>query len=114
MFSLWDCLAKTALVWRQQAGKPKLELKALAGLACVISGVFLSLQVLGQLVEIPSVGGLCLGMLKAVCLHAPIMQSLLVRYGFHVTRADMGWMSRQQGALSLGWTAGLKGAAPQH
>ena len=42
MFSLWDHLAKTALLWKQGEGKPKVELKALAGLACEVVGCFFS------------------------------------------------------------------------
>lgn len=55
---------------------PKPKLKTLVGLAYVIHGVFSSLEVLGQLVAIPSVGGLCDGILKAVCLHMSMLPSL--------------------------------------
>ena len=56
--------------------EPKPELKTLVGLACVIYGVFSSLGAWGQLVEMPSVGGLCCGILKAVCSQVPVFQSL--------------------------------------
>jgi len=52
--------------------------------------------------------------LKAVCWHVPIVPSLLFKYGFHIPRVDMGWTSRQPGALSTGWTAGPEGAALRH
>ena len=43
MFSFWDRLAKTILIWNQQAEKPKPEFKTLVSLAYVIHGVFPSL-----------------------------------------------------------------------